>query len=107
MKKKKEITLKQVLKNNIYACRLLAYVSRSRTVHSVIKAAVYYFDWIFYSAIFMRFVMQAIEQQKSFCEILKFIIIVSLLFLIITLYKLYMCLKELILRSSPMIKLPL
>lgn len=89
MKKKKEITLKQALKNNIYACRMLASVSKSRTVHSVIKAAVYYFDWIFYSAIFMRFIMQAIEQQKSFWEILKFIIIVSLLFLIITLYRLY------------------
>ncbi len=89
MKKKKEITLKQALKNNIYACRLLGSVSRSRTVHSVIKAALEYFDWIFYSAVFMRFVLQAIEQQKSFYEILKFIIIVSILFAAIILYRSY------------------
>ncbi len=89
MKKKKEITLKQALKNNIYACRLLGSVSKSRTVHSIIKAALEYFDWIFYSAVFMRFVLQAIEQQKSFYEILKFIIIVTVLFAAIAIYRLY------------------
>lgn len=37
----------------------------------------------------MRFVLQAIEQQKSFNEILYFIALVSLIFIAVTLYQIY------------------
>lgn len=86
---KKEITLKQAVKNNIYACKLLGSVSKTRAFHSVILSAVHYFDWFFCSAVFMRFVLNAIEQEKSFNEILYFIIAVSLIFIMETIYRIY------------------
>lgn len=89
MKKGSEISLKQAINNNIYAFRLLASVSKTRAFHLAMTSALYYFDWIFYSAVFMKFVLQAIEQQKSFSEILYFITVVSLIFIVITLYQIY------------------
>lgn len=86
---KKEITLKQAVKNNIYACKFLGSVSKTRAFHSVILSAVHYFDWLFCSAMFMRFVLNAIEQEKSFNEILYFIIAVSLIFIMETIYRIY------------------
>lgn len=89
MKKHREISLKQAVNNNIYAFRLLASVSKTRAFHLIMTSALYYFDWIFYSAVFMRFVLQAIEHQKSFNEILYFIALVSLIFIAVTLYQIY------------------
>ena len=89
MKKDREISLKQAINNNIYAFRLLASVSKTRAFHLIMTSAIYYFDWIFYSAVFMRFVLQAIEHQKSFNEILYFIALVSLIFIAVILYQIY------------------
>lgn len=44
---KKGIMLKQTVKNNIYACKLLGSASKTRAFHSVILSAVHYFDWLF------------------------------------------------------------
>lgn len=89
MKKKHNISLRQALKNNVYALKLLASSSRSRTAHTFIASVLMYFDSIFYSAIFMRFVLNAIEGEKGFGYIVTFILATSALFMAITIYRIY------------------
>ena len=60
MRKEKKL-ISHILKNNLYAVKLVFYLSRTRVLFSVIKQIVEYFLWVFYSAFFVRFVLNFIE----------------------------------------------
>lgn len=69
MRKEKKL-ISHILKNNLYAVKLVFYLSRTRVLFSVIKQIVEYFLWVFYSAFFVRFVMNSIENERPLNEIL-------------------------------------
>lgn len=69
MKKKEGFTGK-ILYNNAYAVRLAMEISKKRVLCSVIKRLFEYLLWVFYSAFFVRFILDAIEQSKPVPEIL-------------------------------------
>ncbi len=68
------------LSNNLYAVKTMWKLCRSRLIFVAIQSLLSYFEWVFYSAFFMRYVIGAIEREKNFSEILLFIGITILFF---------------------------
>ena len=60
-----------------------------RIIHEFILASLGYFEWIFFSAVFMRYIINAIENEKGFEYIFRFILITCAIFAVIALYRSY------------------
>ena len=69
MNLKKSFTGKIIL-NNLYAMKEMMTISKERVVCSIIKRLIEYLIWVFYSAFFVRFILDALEQEKALREIL-------------------------------------
>ena len=82
-KKEKEISNMHSVKNNIFAMKMGWELSKSRVIHEFVLASFGYFEWIFYSAVFMRYIINAIENEKGFEYILRFILITCVTFAVI------------------------
>ena len=85
-KKKREIGRGRALENNIFACRLVMRICPRFVVHKAISRFLGYFEWLFYSAFFMRFVINALETGQEFSRIMIFIIVVTVVFGSMSLY---------------------
>lgn len=88
-KKKKELTLREAFGNNIYAMRLAFGISKSRVLHSLLVRFLGYFQWVFFSAFFMRYIVDALDKQKDFKIIISFIILCGAVFMSLSLYNNY------------------
>lgn len=89
MKNKKGFTWR-IIQNNMYAMKEAMSISKERVVCSVIKRLIEYLLWVFYSAFFVRFILDALEQEKPLEEILIAIVIIGGVSLILELF-LYYC----------------
>lgn len=89
MKKERGFTRK-ILYNNAYAVREALAISKRRVICSVVKRLFEYLLWVFYSAFFVRFILDAIEQKKPIQEILLAILLIGGGSLILELF-LYYC----------------
>ena len=85
-KKSSKIKRTRALKNNLFACGLLCRLCPSLLVHKGISRFLGYFEWLFYSAFFMRYVINSLETGESFSKIMIFIIIVVIVFSSMSLY---------------------
>ena len=63
------------IKNNCFAMGLLWKISKTFVCINGIWSFLDYAGWLFFSAFFLRFVIEALEAGKSFMEIMVFIII--------------------------------
>lgn len=88
-KKQKEISNLASIKNNIYAMKIAWNTGRQSVIHASISSFLGYFEWVFYSAIFMRYLVNAFEEKTSFQNILFFILLCGLTFCLIGLYRSY------------------
>lgn len=88
MKKEKSGKVKRsrALKNNLYACSLLKKICPSLVVHQGVSRFLGYFEWLFYSAFFMRYVINSLETGESFGRIMVFIGVVVAVFSSMSLY---------------------
>ena len=75
--KKREISRGRAIRNNIYAVKLLKNICPSMVVHGAISRFLGYFEWLFYSAFFMRFVINSLQSGDSFGRIMIFVSIVT------------------------------
>lgn len=90
MKEKQEKKkLRHALRNNLYALRLLWELSPSQVIHQAVVRLLGYFEWLFYSAFFMRYVINALETKQEFISILTFLCITVVVFASISLYNSY------------------
>ena len=89
MKREKSFTWK-IIQNNLYAMKEAMSIARERVVCSIIKRLIEYLLWVFYSAFFVRFILDALEQEKPLKEILIAIVIIGGVSLILELF-LYYC----------------
>lgn len=90
MKEKQEKKkLRHALRNNLYALRLLWELSPSQVIHQAVVRLLGYFEWLFYSAFFMRYVINALETEQEFISILTFLCITAVVFAGISLYNSY------------------
>ena len=74
--KKREISRGRAIENNAYAMKLLWKICPSLVVHKGISRFLGYFEWLFFSAFFMRYVINALEDGDSFGAIMVFVVIV-------------------------------
>ena len=79
-KKKPEITRSRAIGNNFYALGLLWRICPSLAVHQGVARFLGYFEWLFYSAFFMRHVINAMEKEESYQSILTYVIIVVIIY---------------------------
>ncbi|MCH5265067.1 MAG: ABC transporter ATP-binding protein [Lachnospiraceae bacterium] len=89
-KKKRSNLTKQILKNNIYAVRLTASLSKKRVIVSIVKQIIEYLMWVFYSAFFVRYILDAIENEKETGDILLAVLVIGTVSLLLELF-LYYC----------------
>ncbi len=85
-KKSKKADRNKIIKNNIYILKLLASISKPRVIHAAVNRFLFYFEWIFYSAFFIRFVIQAVEKNQSFSRIMIFLLVTMAVFCSLSVY---------------------
>lgn len=79
----------RVIRNNLYALSLLWHIYPGQVIHKAIILFLGYFEWLFYSAFFMRYVITALETKQEFSSIMTFLFITVLVFGSISLYNSY------------------
>ncbi len=77
------------IKNNFYALSLVWKMCPRMVIHMACSRALYYFGWLFYSAFFMRYVINALQTGESFRAIMIFIAITVGVFASMSLYNSY------------------
>lgn len=88
-KKQKEISNLTSIKNNIFAMKMAWNINKGNVVHTLILSLLGYFEWVFFSAVFMRYLVNAFEKEMSFASILSFILICGAAFCLMGLYRSY------------------
>lgn len=75
--------------NNIYALKTIWHISRKRVVHTVINVFSGYAEWLFFSIFFLRYLINAIEDEAAFGTIMAFVGISFAVFGSLSLYSCY------------------
>lgn len=86
MKKKSN---RHAIKNNLYALKLLFGMCPGIVIHMAILRVLGYFEWLFYSAFFMRYVINALETQQAVSSILTFLGVTIAVFASMSFYNNY------------------
>lgn len=79
----------RAIRNNGYALKLMWQICPSQVIHMAIVRILGYFEWLFYSAFFMRYVINALETEQEFSSIMTFLAITIGVFASISLYNNY------------------
>ena len=85
-KKKREISRTRAIANNLYACSLMFKMCPSQVINVCISQFLDYFEWLFYSAFFMRYVINSLETGESFKHIMIFVLVVAVVECALNLY---------------------
>jgi len=88
MKDKKESKFR-IFANNAYAVKTVWDISKSRVMHTAIGSIIGYVEWIFMSIFFLRYVIGAIENEAPVENILFFVGICFVAFLMLAMYDSY------------------
>ncbi|MBQ8040890.1 MAG: ABC transporter ATP-binding protein, partial [Lachnospiraceae bacterium] len=88
-KDKKESKVR-IFTNNAYAVKTVWNISKSRVIHTAINSILGYVEWIFMSIFFLRYVIGAIENEAPVENILFFIGICFVVFLLLAIYDCYL-----------------
>lgn len=89
MEKKDKLSLKETLKNAWYALALGSSISKSIVIHSFFLWLVGYCEWVFFDGIFMRKIVDALDQGRGFRPIFLFILLSGLAFCAASVYTNY------------------
>lgn len=88
MKEKKESKIR-IFANNFYALKTVWQISKSRVMHTATGSIIGYVEWIFMSIFFLRYVIGAIENEAPVENILFFVGICFVVFLMLAMYDSY------------------
>lgn len=88
-----------IIRNNLYAFNLMKEICPSQITHGLIQTFLSYFEWLFFSAFFMRVVVDGLENSRGFWYITTFILITSGVELLMTIYFSYLNQKKYILNG--------
>ncbi|MDE5588800.1 MAG: ABC transporter ATP-binding protein/permease, partial [Acetatifactor sp.] len=84
-----KLSLKKTIQNDWYAMKLGFSNSKSLVINSFFVRLAGYFEWVFFDAIFLREIVGALDENRSFHKIFVFIAVCGLLFALINLYNNY------------------
>lgn len=76
----------ETIKNNLYVLKLLFRISKGRVICIFLQSLFDYASWVFYSLIFVKFLLGSLEQGRSFGQILLFLVVSASVFAIPTLF---------------------
>jgi len=76
----------EIIKNNFYIIKEVYSLSKSRVIHGLLREIVHQCLWVFYSAYFIRFIVNIIESQPPLKEIIISISIIGLISLLLHIY---------------------
>lgn len=89
MEIEKKISVKQSIKNILYAFRIVSSIDRKYIIHTLLVKVFGYFIWVFNSVYYVRFIVDVIEQQMEFSKIVARIIFIGITLLLIHAYSTY------------------
>ena len=84
--KEKKLSFPKTIENDWYAIKLGFSISKSLVINTFFMRLAGYFEWVFFDAIFLREIVGALDENKSFNEIFVFIAVCGLSFCLINLY---------------------
>jgi ATP-binding cassette subfamily B protein len=82
-----------VLQNNYFMLKLAWKICPKRVVADFLISAIKYFSWIFYSVVFIKYILGAIETGKSFGELALFVLGTVIIFSALEFYNKYYALR--------------
>ena len=87
--KEEKLSFAKTLGNDWYALKLGFSISKSLVINAFCMRLAGYFEWVFFDAIFLREIVGALDQGKSFGDIFAFIAVCGIIFCLINLYTNY------------------
>ena len=76
-------------KNTMYMFRMVWSISKARIIVGFLGEAIKYISWVFYSIIFISFLMSALENGKTFFEVMSFLVFGAVLMGVILLFRVW------------------
>ncbi len=86
---RKKLSLKQTIGNAWYAVMLGASISPSIVIHSFFLWLINHTEWVFFDGIFMRKIVEGLDQGVGFTPIFRFIILSGIFFCACSVYSNY------------------
>lgn len=68
------------VKNNMYALKMMLRISKGRVIYIFLRSLFDYASWVFYSLVFIKFLVGSLETGRSFEQIMAFLLISALVF---------------------------
>lgn len=85
-KKNDKLTFRKTLQNDWYALKLGLSISKSLVINAFLMEAFGYFEWVFFDAIFLREIVNALDLNLGFQRIFTFILICGAVFALTNLH---------------------
>jgi len=70
------------VKNNFYALKMMFGISKGRVVYIFLRSLFDDASWVFYSLVFIKFLVRSLETGRSFEQIMTFLLVSTLVFAI-------------------------
>ncbi|WMJ23744.1 ABC transporter ATP-binding protein [Paludicola sp. MB14-C6] len=86
-KKEKKVKSVKGFMNNFYMMKLVWKISPSRVVLKLLNDFCGFASWAFFTVVFMKYIFGAAEIQRSFQEIVTFIVVTQLILVVILLFQ--------------------
>ena len=86
---RKKLSLKQTIGNAWYAVMLGASISPSIVIHSFFLWLINHTEWVFFDGVFMRKIVEGLDQGVGFTPIFRFIILSGIFFCACSVYSNY------------------
>ncbi len=87
--KQTEKTYSRAFQNNLYALRTIWDISRQRVIQCFFDEALGYTTWVFTSAFFMKYIIAALAEEKTFYQIMQIVLLMAVLGLAASLQSAY------------------
>ena len=85
-KDKDKLSLGVTVKNAAYALKLAAGISPAIVIHSFFLWLIGHGEWVFFDGVFMRVIVNGLDQNIGFDRIFRFILISGIVFCILRIY---------------------
>ena len=88
-KKKDKLSFRRTVENNVFAMKLAARYSRAMVIAGLLYAIFGYFEWVFFDGIFMRRIIESLDNDAPFRNVMTFILMTGAIFFVLNLYEKY------------------
>lgn len=85
----KKLSLKETIKNDLYALRIGFSIRKNLVIHAFFIQVCGYFEWVFFEAVFLRYIVDALDKNQDFQTVFVFILVCGAVFFLVSVYKNY------------------